>query len=1279
MIPSPVDSAPVPRVVVFVCYASADVGLREELERHLAPLLNHGPLELRHAGRIGPGADTGRELDAYLDESTIVLALTTANLLACSVTGAILARARQQRKTIVPILATPCLWEASEELASGTPLPADKRAISLWPEPHAAWTEIAKAILAFVKSTPKTSTAPAQRTPDAHTPRARWLRMIIDAARRRRLLGGLTVGGLRVDLGLVRVPVRVALDQERTVALPPLDQQLLTARTGTRLVLVGDVGTGKSELLYETAARLAEHAQENLEAPVPVLVRARDVGAGLDAALRAIWTISDDISAAVVSEPTGLVLLVDGLDEAGSEAPEQIESLADSLGDRCHALVVATRPVHRFRDLHADERWLTRWSPEEADRFLDLCATHVREPAQRLLAARASLPPELLETPLTASMCLLVAEREREALNSRVTVFRAVVRRLVDDWAARRNLTDAPVGKILSGLETLALEVVRGEVEAITEAHLIRVFGQEFPYRESAAIETLECHLGLLVRRANGDFDFALRSLAEHLAGRALLAQGDEAIVAAAKTTWGTEAVRHAVGLASMDDGPSVTASQHRASALIAAILEGEEEDDIVFTNRHLRAVLAAVRAATDLPRITKRAQARLQGAVWRRVWDETSVWVGDRVAAVVADCVRVRPGHVKDVLVLAIQGILQTASRVSWLAREKSENLNEWCIRLYERDAAVRWLATERLSPFRDDLTARTWLLTALKDDGMFAQPQPVPFAAGSALRHATRDAHFQEHLPYLHDLLEHGDAFQQVGAAIAFLPGEADAQKRAVGLCRGLGGSGFGVPREVLEEVAADPAGRAELERCCPDWATKSKPDSVEPLAPDWEGPEPASPDVRQRLVQLVAPALRNAERELLGKLKTSASLTLPLVACDLALDVPELVCALLKAAPDPPLSLYWDPELDKLGRAAVRHPSVRDELVGLWVRIQAMPATERRGSAMADYPGRALEGLIRKGDDPEAERMFAEWLPCGRHSIPMRTFGAPLLEAFECPPIVRDAGHAIARQYFSQSETAMRSSVAEGLFRLSSFWQQDMDLRHGVEAWLSAGDFEKFTAGVWALQSIGLTDEARVTFRSDVGKLLDPIERAVMWPGWLRNLPILHRMTLLDDIRDLVEFLAELTTFAVVAVPLTFSWHRPAECRARSERVAENLQLLDFVPEYLAARLVEAAPLAWAERLEQMLVGASSMEDLLPFIRSLPVPLRTRVVERWAPTAAEYPWVGDGLGGRCVRPADKVGELLFDLGLEEPPDEELPAAGTHEPNPSAPGSPHGMLGEP
>ena len=99
---------------------------------------------------------------------------------------------------------------------------------------------------------------------------------------------------------------------------------------------------------------------------------------------------------------------------------------------------------------------------------------------------------------------------------------------------------------------------------------------------------------------------------------------------------------------------------------------------------------------------------------------------------------------------------------------------------------------------------------------------------------------------------------------------------------------------------------------------------------------------------------------------------------------------------------------------------------------------------------------------------------------------------------------------------------------------------------------------------------------------------------------------------------------------------------------------LDPIDPINPYLAARLVETAPEAWAERLCVVFEGdaLSNGTHWMPFIRALPTKLQREVAKTWASAALELPWVQDNHSMQgCVRPADRARELLFDLGLDEP----------------------------
>ena len=1083
--------------------------------------------------------------------------------------------------------------------------------------------------------------------PTEPTARTTWLDAIIRHVQNRRVLTSVS-NGPDVHVAAVWVPVRLTLDRDGKQPAPSLSQQLAGARSGARIVVLGEAGAGKTELLFQSAEHLAELARTNLTSPVPILVRARDLQGGFEKAVHDLWPMAGDIGRYVANVEPGLIVLVDGLDEAGADAVGHIDALTQKLGDRCKALIVSSRPVLRYRDMRAEERWISRWSSDEADGFLNQYAKHFPSAVRALRSIRSVALTELLGNPLTATFCIMVAERQPDTLRSRAALFEAVVVRLVDEWICGRKMRDVRPSDLMPGLEMLALEVVQQPGASLSESDLRRAFP---PYQSSTAIEGAEVHLGLLVRGSDGHFDFAFRGLAEHLAGRSLATKQDSDIVNMAQAPWGAEVARHAIGIAARH-------TRERSSTLIEALLPRSIEEDLMLPNRELRALIVAIRSAADLELLSPTALDALLQAAFDALLDEMSVWTGERVADAVAEWVRIRPKQIRPLIQAAIDAIVEPASRAAWYASQTSKVSDEWLPLLFQRDLEVRWVATQKLAPFLKQTKVRDWLFGAFYDEGFGPGVQPVAIGAGRTLRRVPRDLRFRRRLPELLHLLEKGHQFQRIGAALALLPGEADPERLAVVLGRALA-SGFNVQRDALEAIAGSDAGREALNRACPEWQQKSEPRRTAFDEPPGAGQEPScSQPVRDRLLRAIAPALRGAPEALLTKLREVSPVHTSSIACELAEDFPAVVCALLKAAPETSLATYWDPELEKLSRAAARHPAVGDALIDLWNRIESS-SSDLSAQWKCDYPGRALDGLIRRGNT-EAEIIFAKWLGCTNHAIPTRTFGEPLLRNFECRPLIRDAGHAVAQRFLDQITAGsgnndgeqvdfVTHTGAEALFRLSSFWRHDLDFRRSVEQWLASGKRGRFQGALWALQEVGLTEQARSRLPESFAAIFhgaddDPF----FWSGLWSALSLIDRLGLSQDLRELIEDLVHQNCIAAIAIAITLPWHNGAERTSRSMRIARQPRLLARMPKYLAVRLVEAAPKAWAKVLENAMAGYSDVGSLLPFMRALSPSLQARVANAWVQVAAELPWVEDGLGA-YVRPADSVRKVLFDLGLE------------------------------
>jgi hypothetical protein len=91
---------------------------------------------------------------------------------------------------------------------------------------------------------------------------------------------------------------------------------------------------------------------------------------------------------------------------------------------------------------------------------------------------------------------------------------------------------------------------------------------------------------------------------------------------------------------------------------------------------------------------------------------------------------------------------------------------------------------------------------------------------------------------------------------------------------------------------------------------------------------------------------------------------------------------------------------------------------------------------------------------------------------------------------------------------------------------------------------------------------------------------------------------------------------------------------------------------LPDSLRARVVLAAPEAWANAIESRLNGPAPFgeAEMLRLLRHLPFELKARVGRKWAERfgGAELPWRSD-LGSNAWRPADRARWILYELGIE------------------------------
>ncbi|WP_438038181.1 TIR domain-containing protein [Sorangium sp. So ce128] len=146
----PVTPAPRRPARLFFSYSHKDEALRDELERHLAPLKRDGLIESWH-DRCVLGGDTRQdEVDKRLEEADVILLLVSADFMHSDYCyNKEMKRALERHEagevSVIPIVLRPLDWSGGF-LAKLQALPTDARAVTCWENQDAAWADVAKGI-----------------------------------------------------------------------------------------------------------------------------------------------------------------------------------------------------------------------------------------------------------------------------------------------------------------------------------------------------------------------------------------------------------------------------------------------------------------------------------------------------------------------------------------------------------------------------------------------------------------------------------------------------------------------------------------------------------------------------------------------------------------------------------------------------------------------------------------------------------------------------------------------------------------------------------------------------------------------------------------------------------------------------------------------------------------------------------------------------------------------------------------------------------------------------
>ena len=137
-------------LILFYSYAHEDERYLERLIKHLSPLKHEGLIEEWYDRDIGAGDNWRMAIDVHVETADIILFLVSADFIASDycwdneMTRA-LERHDAHEALVIPLIVKPVDW-------TGTPfgklqaLPKDGKAVTLWSNREAAWTNVAKGI-----------------------------------------------------------------------------------------------------------------------------------------------------------------------------------------------------------------------------------------------------------------------------------------------------------------------------------------------------------------------------------------------------------------------------------------------------------------------------------------------------------------------------------------------------------------------------------------------------------------------------------------------------------------------------------------------------------------------------------------------------------------------------------------------------------------------------------------------------------------------------------------------------------------------------------------------------------------------------------------------------------------------------------------------------------------------------------------------------------------------------------------------------------------------------
>lgn len=137
---------------LFYAYASQDVRLRDQLEKHLRGLKQRGVLSDWHSRAVGPGSAWRGEISPQLEQSDVVLLLVSGDFVTTEYCHGkevrrALERHRNGEARVIPVLLRPCNWK-STLFGTLRPQPRDGKPVTRWSSADTAFESLMAVIAA---------------------------------------------------------------------------------------------------------------------------------------------------------------------------------------------------------------------------------------------------------------------------------------------------------------------------------------------------------------------------------------------------------------------------------------------------------------------------------------------------------------------------------------------------------------------------------------------------------------------------------------------------------------------------------------------------------------------------------------------------------------------------------------------------------------------------------------------------------------------------------------------------------------------------------------------------------------------------------------------------------------------------------------------------------------------------------------------------------------------------------------------------------------------------